>query len=158
VTKLIVNKFLILFALITFSHTAFAGNTVHVIAHDTSFEDIRLSIENEIIGNGFVIDFNGNISRMLENTVNVADDSTQLYRHAEFWQFCSSQITRKLTNIDPINVAYCPFVVFAFELVSQPGAVTIGYRPLSMNTSQQTNAIVVEINDLLENIVFNAAQ
>jgi len=153
-----VTKALVLLFISFCSAIAFAASPVNLTKHETSFEDIKLEIENAIIENGFVIDFNGNIARMLENTANVADDGTQVFSNAEFWQFCSSEITRKLTKADPLNIAYCPFVVFAFETLNEPGTVTIGYRPLPTHSSIQTNDIINEINSLLESIAVKAGQ
>jgi len=153
-----VTRSLLLLLISCCSTLVLANNSVNVTKQDSSFEDIRLEIENAIIENGFVIDFNGNISRMLENTVNVADDVSPVYSNAEFWQFCSSKITRRLTNVNPINIAYCPFVIFAFETVEVPGAITIGYRPLPKDSSRKTNAIISEINELLESIIVKAGK
>jgi len=105
-----------------------------------------------------VIDFNGNISKMLERTSDVANNAEPVYTNAEFWQFCSSAITRKLTSLNPINIRFCPFVIFAYEAVKEPGIVTIGYRPLPADASSHTNETVNEINALLESIVVSAGQ
>jgi len=148
----------LIIALSGFLATAFATNTVNVTEFDSSFEEIKLGIENTIIEKGFVIDFNGNLSKMLENTANVADDATPVFKYAEFWQFCSSKITREMTSIDPMNIAYCPFVIFAYETTNEPGTVTIGYRPLPADPSDETNKMIKKINALLESIVVDAGQ
>jgi len=153
------TKSSILLALLSiFSASAVASNVVNVTEFDASFEDIRLGIENSILENGFVIDFNGNLSKMLENTANVADDVTPVFMNAEFWQFCSSAITRRMTKADPMNIAYCPFVIFAFETTTEPGTITIGYRPLPIGHSPQNDEIFSEINKLLENIVVKSGE
>lgn len=145
-----------LLAVLSMSVSAFATETVNITEYDSTFEDIRLEIENAIIEKGFVIDFNGNISGMLENTANVADNATPVFSNAEFWQFCSSKVTRQLTNADPANIAYCPFVIFAYETMDDLGTVTIGYRPLPKDISKETNDIVKEVNSMLESIVVKA--
>jgi len=136
----------------------YASDSVGITRENASFEEVRLELENAIVEKGFVIDFNGNIAKMLENTADVADNAEPVYWHAEFWQFCSSAITRKLTSLNPINIRFCPFVVFAYETVKDPGVITIGYRPLTADASAHTNETIHEINALLESIVVSAGQ
>jgi hypothetical protein len=39
-----------------------------VYSKQASFEDVRFELENAIVGRGLVVDFNGNVGRMLERT------------------------------------------------------------------------------------------
>lgn len=131
------------------------ANTTQV---ETSFENVKFEVENAIIEQGFVIDYTGNIALMLENTINVVDDKTLVFNHAEFWQFCSSKITRELVKTNPANISYCPFVVFAYETVKEPGTVSIGYHRLASSSSEETNKSISKINSLLKNIVESASE
>jgi len=120
----------------------------------SSYQDIKFEIENAIINKGFVIDFNGNIAKMLENTANTVDNPKTVFKNAEFWQFCSSKITRRLVEQNPANLTFCPFVIYAFETTADPGIVSIGFRPLHTTGIGYNKRIVEEVNNLLHSIVF----
>ncbi len=120
---------------------------------DAAFVDVRVDIENAILNKGFVIDFNGNISRMLANTSEVAENPKPVYVDAQFWQFCSSKTTRQMVELNPSNLMYCPFVIYAYETVDKPGQVTVGYRPLSANENDSHFKMVSDINNMLDAII-----
>jgi len=135
-----------------YSSDLFASSTTKV---EESYETVSFDIETAIVNRGFVIDFKGDIAMMLENTTNVSDSSEKVYKHAGFWQFCSAAITRKLVEKSPDNLGHCPFVIFAYETVAEPGHVTIGYRPLSGEPG--SDSTITEVNDLLASIVKDAS-
>lgn len=129
------------------------SNRAFTITLDAEFSDVVIDIENAILNKGFVIDFNGDIAKMLERTSNGSNDSQAVYKYAKFWQFCSSQFTRQMVEINPENIAYCPFVIFAYETVSDPGQVIVGFQPLVVGKDDDTLGMTNTINAMLISIV-----
>jgi hypothetical protein len=52
---------------------------------------------------------------------------------------------------DIANIAYCPYVLFAYESAEDPGKVTLGFRRLPEGGGRD------EVNALLEEIAGEAA-
>jgi hypothetical protein len=75
----------------------------------------------------------------------------KLYRNAEFLQFCSAVVSRNAMEADIANIAFCPYIVFAYEAETKPGEVVIGFRELPSGPGRD------EVNTLLTEIVDQAA-
>ena len=134
-----------------------ATDKIHTAEVTADFDDVRIDIENAITNRGFVVDFHANVSEMLDRTAADVGSSVSVYRHAEFWQFCSSILSRKMVEANPVNVAYCPYVIFAYETIEQPGTVVIGFRPIDVE-DDSSKAILGEINNQLIAIVKEAVE
>jgi hypothetical protein len=152
---LLAGAFILLIVIVMYSSSVRATPAVTTQA---DFETVSFDIENAIINRGFVIDFKGDIAKMLVNTSNVTtntkDDDSAIYQQATFWQFCSSDITRRLVELAPENLRHCPFVIYAYETKKEPGNVYLGYRHVGEPDSNLD--IFQEINSLLEAIVSEA--
>lgn len=148
---LVAGVFVLLIIIVMYSSSVRAMPAASV---QQNFETVSFDIENAIVNRGFVIDFKGDIAKMLVNTADVTSDSSNVYRQATFWQFCSSEITRRLTELAPENLKHCPFVIYAYETQQNPGLVHLGYR--RVGESGSTDEIYQEINRLLEAIVAEA--
>ena len=126
-------------------------------AVNTDFADVRIDIDNAIANRGFVVDFKSNIGAMLERTAADVGSSGAVFKHAETWQFCSSILSRKMVEVDPANIAYCPYTIFAYETIEKPGVVVVGFRLLSVEDGA-SKAILDEINGHLEAIANDVAE
>lgn len=124
---------------------------------EAPFDDVRQDVSDAIVNRGFVIDYEAMIGDMLERTAADVGASQDLYAHADTMQFCSAVLSRAAMEADPANIAYCPYVVFVYELAGQPGSVTVGFRHLPVRGSDASKAALTEINTLLEEIVAEAA-
>ena len=114
---------------------------VKVIAN---FDDIRTDVESAILNQSFVIDFNAKVGEMLNRTAPDVGINNPAYKHAETWQFCSAKLSHEMVLIDPLNIAFCPYVIFAYETVKTPGEVTVGYRrPIRDDSSATTDVLNV---------------
>jgi len=71
-------------------------------------------------------------------------------------QFCSAVLSRKAMEADPVNLAFCPYGIFAFELADKPGTVYVGYRHLVGNDTEASKAALGEVNALLDSIAKEA--
>lgn len=130
---------------------AFAADTDLARSYqvDASFEDMVLDLRLAIEGRGFVIDSVSHIGTMLNRTAADVGAATNVYEHAEVVQFCSATVSRKVMEIDPMNIAFCPYGIFVFQLTGAD-QVTVGYRRFPEGPMQDVDA-------LLDSLVHEAA-
>ena len=128
-----------------------AGDDVKTIESDAAFADVTSGIENAIVNRGFKVDYHGFIGDMLKRTATDVDAGKALYKDAEFFTFCSAVVSRKVMEADIGDIAYCPYVVFAYETEEKPGAVTVGFRMLPEGGERDA------VNTLLSDIIKDAA-
>lgn len=116
------------------------------------FEDVVADLEDAIVNRGYVVDYHGHIGEMLMRTAGDVGASKPLYRNAEFLQFCSAVISRRAMEADIGNIAYCPYVLFAYEADNEAGKTTIGFRRLPAGPGRD------EVNVLLDEIISEASE
>ena len=129
-----------------------AGDDVRTVETQSAFADVATGIENAIVNRGFKVDYHGYIGDMLKRTASDVDAEKALYKDAEFFTFCSAVVSRKVMEADVGDIAYCPYVVFAYETVDKPGSVTVGFRKLPDGGARD------EVNALLSGIIKDAAE
>lgn len=121
------------------------------------YEDVRQDLEDAIINRGYVVDYNAKIGEMLARTAGDVGAAKKVYVNAEAMQFCSAVLSRKAMEADPMNIAFCPYVLFVFENADAPGMVTVGHRKLGEGEGDASEAALGEINTVLTEIVKEAA-
>lgn len=122
-----------------------------------AFEDVRFDLENAIVNRGFVIDYVSHIGDMLERTSEDVGGEKQIFADAQSMLFCSANVSRKAMEADAVNIAYCPYSVFVYELPDQPGMITVGYRNLAETGSEASKAAIANVNELLDELAREAA-
>lgn len=128
-------------ALIAFGTLASAeGSTVY--AFDGSFDDATFSVESAIIGKGLVIDYVSHTGEMLSRTGGDVGSDTELFAAADIFVFCSASVSRAVMEVDPMNIAYCPYGIFVAERGDE---VMIGYRNYPEGEMQQVQALLDDI-------------
>ncbi|WP_054309560.1 hypothetical protein [Mesorhizobium sp. 1M-11] len=128
-----------------------AQDDVTRLTSEAPFQDIVGALEDAIVNRGYVVDYRGFIGEMLQRTAGDVGAQKALYRHAEFFQFCSAVVSRRAMEANVGNIAYCPYVLFAYETESEPGKVIVGFRRLPAGEGRD------EVNTLLEEIAGEAA-
>lgn len=128
-----------------------AGDDVTTVTSDADFADVASGIENAIVNRGYKVDYHGFIGDMLKRTATDVDAGKALYKDAEFFTFCSAVVSRKVMEADIADIAYCPYVVFAYETEDNPGAVAVGFRRLPDGGERDA------VNALLSEIIEDAA-
>lgn len=93
-----------------------------------TFDDVRFDLGNAVIATGVSVQSEGNIAAMLGRTAADVGATETVYSRAEFVAFCSAKYSRAMMEADPANIAFCPFVVFAYETKAKPGEIVVGYR------------------------------
>ena len=127
---------------------AFAASPVmaadQAVTHgfEGSFEDAAFAVESAIIGRGLVIDYVSHTGEMLNRTAADVGSEKELFKEADIFLFCSAQLSRKVMEADPMNLAHCPYGVFVAE---RAGDVMIGYRQYPQGPMQEVQALLEEI-------------
>jgi len=136
---------------------AVSSSSIFTLDVVEEFDNVRVDIENAIANRGFVVDFHAKIGEMLDRTALDVGSTGSVYKRAETWQFCSSILSRKMVEVNPVNIAYCPYIVFAYETVEKPGTVVVGYRQHDAD-DDASKKILSEIDDHLASIVQEVAE
>ena len=134
------------------------GGGVRTVAVEGAFEDVAEYVADAIVNRGLVIDYRGYIGRMLARTGKDAGSAKPLYRDAQFFQFCSAVFSRHTMEADPANIAFCPYVVFVYELAAKPGTVHVGYRRPARTGSEASRKALAAVDKLLDAIVREATE
>ncbi len=122
-----------------------------------SYADVVQDVEDGIVNAGLNIDYRGKIAQMLDRTGKDIGATKQVYKGAEFMQFCSARLSRDMMEADPTNMGVCPYIVFVYETTAKPGTITVGYkRPLGAPGEASQKALG-KIEALLEGIIKEAA-
>lgn len=123
-----------------------------------SFEDVKFDLTNAIIERGLVVDHTGNIAGMLERTGADVGSTKQLYRHAEYFVFCSAKLSREMMEADPTNIGICPFVIFAYERADKAGEIVVGFRNPPVRGGDASRKSLEAVTTLLKDIVEEAVK
>ncbi len=122
------------------------------------FEEINENVEFAIINQGFKIDYRGYIGKMLKRTGKDIGSSKVIYKDAQFYQFCSANLSRKTMEADPRNIGFCPYIVVVFQLASSADTVHVGYRQLPMVGSDASKQALMNVNKVLDEIAREATE
>lgn len=123
-----------------------------------SFEDVKFDLTNAIIERGLVVDHTGFIGQMLERTGADVGSTKPLYRQAEYLVFCSAKLSRQMMEADPANIGFCPYVIFIYERVDNPGEIVVGFREPPQRGSTESQKALAAITTLLKDIVADAVK
>ena len=122
--------------------TAQADDTSTVYNFDGSFEDATFSVESAIVGKGLVIDYVSHTGETLNRTSADVGSKVKLFDEADIFVFCSAVVSRKVMEIDPMNIAHCPYGVFVAE---REGKVMVGYRNYPKGAMQEVQTLLDDI-------------
>lgn len=117
---------------------AMAGGT-KTYQFDGAFDDATFGVESAIVDRGLVIDSVSHVGAMLERTRAETGGET-IFKAADVFQFCSATLSRKVMEVDPLNIAHCPYGVFVAE--DAAGSVTIGYRMMPEGAMKEVEALL----------------
>lgn len=128
-----------------------------------NFEDVEFDLKDAIVNRGLKIDYIGHLGKMLSRTSDAVGSTTELgskspYVHAKYYQFCSAQLTHEVVSANPLNISVCPYVVFVFELKSEPGVIHVGYRRPFAGPSAITKKAVNKVEALLAAVIADAVK
>lgn len=142
-------KHFILAAAIALSATpSIANDQAVTYPFEGTFEDAAFAVESAIIGRGLVIDYVSHTGEMLSRTAADVGSSVELFKEADIFLFCSATVSRKVMEVDPMNLAHCPYGIFVAE---RDDKVFIGHR-------RYPKGAMKEVEALLSNIANEAAE
>ncbi|THD74125.1 DUF302 domain-containing protein [Thalassobius vesicularis] len=135
-------KALVLAAGLAVAATAAAADGVISYTTDESFDDVVFGLENAITDQGLVIDGMSHVGEMLERTkADVGSDVTVFVR-ADVYSFCSAKLSRKVMEVNPMNIRFCPYDIFVAQLPDNPDQTVIGYREFPEGEMQEVQALL----------------
>lgn len=123
-----------------------------------AYDDVRFDLNEAIVGKGLNIEQIGNIAQMLERTGADVGSTKPVYKHAEFFSFCSARLSRRMMEADPANIALCPYVVFIYEAVGKPGEIVVGYRRPAGGNAEASREALAAVDALLDGIAREATK
>lgn len=145
--------------LVTVSQAALAeAGHMAVFTRQGSFADVRDAVEMAITGRGFVINNVSHIGEMLERTGKDLGGGKQVYLKAEALEFCSATVSRKMMEVDPDNIVFCPYIIAIYVLPQKPNEVRVSFRRTQMVGSPASQQALTEVNELLTGIIKEAMQ
>jgi uncharacterized protein (DUF302 family) len=107
-----------------------------------SFDDATFNVESSILDKGLVIDHVSHTGEMLARTGADLGATKEIYKAADIFLFCSAVLSRKMMEINPLNIAHCPYSIFVFEDTS---GVTIGFRNYPKGEMKEVQALLDSI-------------
>ncbi len=154
----LVAALLVSFGQMALSSSAQAGMedfTAYPVQGD--FAEVRQDLADAVVNRGYVIDYEAMIGAMLDRTAADVGAKKTIYKDAQAVQFCSATVSRRAMEADAANIAFCPYVLFVYELADKPGTVTVGFRRMPETGSDATRQALAAVNALLDEIVREAA-
>ncbi|MBT8413343.1 MAG: DUF302 domain-containing protein [Boseongicola sp.] len=118
------------------------------VTYDGSFDDAAFAVESAIVGQGLVIDYVSHVGEMLNRTGGDVGSERMLFKEADIFVFCSAVVSREVMEVDPMNIAHCPYGIFVAE---NDDGVTIGRRDYPDGAMDKVEA-------LLDSIIAEAAE
>ena len=104
--------------------------------------DAAFLLESAIVGEGLVIDFTSHVGEMLARTGADMGAGGSPVGEAQAFVFCSATVSREVMEADPLNVAFCPYSVFAAEI---DGRTVVGHRIYPGDSMAPVNELLARI-------------
>ena len=121
-----------------------AETTVTYVTSD-SFDDVTFGLESAILDKGLVIDSISHVGDMLDRTGADVGSQKTIFLNAGVYSFCSAALSRKVMEIDPMNLQFCPYGIFVMVHPDTPDQTTIGYRQMPDGAMKEVEALLDSI-------------
>jgi len=120
------------------------------------YSEVRVDLDYAITGLGIKVNGVSHISDMLVCTGKDIGRTTKMYSHAEAIQFCSATLSRNMMEADPMNIVFCPYIIYILSLPDDKDTVYIGYRKPPQLSSAASKKAVAAVVDMYEMIIADA--
>ena len=147
--------YLILLIIISFECQS-SDKAVTVFESNEDYEYTVENLTNAIIARGMVISNTVNLSDMLNRTGMDLGIVKPIYQYAKTIEFCSAQLSHKLSQVDPRNLVICPFAMSVYSTYEKPEIVYIAYRRYELVGDSQS--LISEIHKMLKEIAIEASK
>ena len=112
---------------------------------EEDIEDVLFAVESEIIGRGYKIDTVSKVGAMLDRTRGDVGGTKKIFRDAQIFSFCSAKLSREVMEIDPANLAYCPYRVFIYATADKPDETVVGHDVFPEGEMKRVEALLDSI-------------
>jgi uncharacterized protein (DUF302 family) len=126
---------------------------------DAKFDTVRDDLQDAIVAKGLVIDSTSYVAKMLDRTGKDVGSTKAVYAdgQGQAFSFCSAVLSRKMMEVDPHNMVFCPYTLVVYSPAAEPGKVYIAYRrPLLPAGSEAARAALRDVETLLDGIARDA--
>lgn len=130
-----------------------ANEDVYGVTVAGAFDEYRELLALAISNRGIKISNISHISDMLQRTKSAVGSTVDIYTHAEAVEFCSATLSRQMMEADVHNIAYCPYIIYIYELADKPGQIHLTFRQLPVLGSRQSREVLTKINGILKAII-----
>lgn len=120
------------------------------------YEDVRVDLDYAITGLGIKVNGVSHISDMLARTGKDIGRTKKIYEHAEAVQFCSATLSRNMMEADPLNIVFCPYIIYIYSLPNEKNTVYLGYRKPPILESAASKKAVAAVVKTYEKIIDDA--
>lgn len=136
-----------LFLAIALTCTSFAATAQEMVTYKTnqSFDDVIFGLENAILDQGLLVDHISHVGDMLERTRADVGSDVVLFLQADVYSFCSARLSRKVMEVDPMNIRFCPYDIFVAVMPDAPDTTVIGFRTMPKGAMQEVQALLETI-------------
>ena len=109
---------------------------------DETFDDVVFGLENAILDQGLVVDGTSHVGDMLERTKKDVGSDMTVFLKADVYSFCSAKLSRKVMEVDPMNIRFCPYDIFVAQHPDTSDQTTIGYRAFPEGEMKEVEALL----------------
>lgn len=133
-----------LFLAVALTCAALAATAQEMITYETedSFDDVIFGLENAILDQGLLVDHISHAGEMLERTREDIGSDVVLFLQADIYSFCSARLSRKVMEVNPMNIQFCPYDIFVAVMPDNPDTTVIGYRTMPQGAMQEVQALL----------------
>jgi uncharacterized protein (DUF302 family) len=112
---------------------------------EEDIEDVIFFVENEIIGRGLKVETVNHVATMLQRTGVDLGATKQIFIEAQVLNFCSAVLSRKVMEIDPNNLSFCPYGIFIYNTPETPNMTTVGLDVYPEGEMKEVEAFIDSI-------------
>jgi len=134
------------------------GHPLQVFKVEADFDDARFDLESAIVNAGLKVVYNGSVGDMLGRTADDVGAKKTIYEKAEFFTFCSAPNSHATMGSDPMNIVFCPYLLYVYQLAGDKGVSYIGYRRPVAVGSEASKKTLLALDKFLEKLVKEAVE
>lgn len=132
-----------------------ADNYAAVFKAHGTYQEVRDQVQASIEGKGLKINTTHKIADMLDRTGKDIGATKRVYEHAEQFDFCSADISRRMMEADPHAIAMCPYLISVYKL-PQEKHVYIAYRRPAATKNPRLKKVLVDVDKMMTEIIKEA--
>lgn len=150
------KKIIALLWMFTLPIGAWAADSYAVLfkAHGT-YQEVRDQLQSAIEGKGLKINTTHKIAEMLERTGKDLGRTKRVYEHAEQFDFCSADVSRRMMEADPHAIAMCPYLISVYK-TPQDKHVYISYRKPAVTKNPALKKALADVDKMMREIIKEA--